>query len=103
MLQSANNVTLARGPVGIGLVFTPRLDRSSRRLARFRRILGACMIVTGTPVVALYRAESPTIRHALALLAIAWLSMVLPMIRLVCLEWQHNRALEAARSGHGHR
>ncbi|HVV17232.1 MAG TPA: hypothetical protein VHH90_08525 [Polyangia bacterium] len=58
------------------------------------------MIVTGAPVVALYRAESPTIRHVLMVLAVLWLSMVLPMIRLLCLEGQHNRALEAARSGH---
>jgi hypothetical protein len=65
--------------------------------------LGAFMMLTGAPVVALYRAESSAVRRVVAVLAVLCLSMVLPMVRLLCLEWQHNRALESARSAGGGR
>jgi hypothetical protein len=84
--------------VGIGLAFRPRLGWTSRRLALFRKLLGAFILVTGAPVVALYRAESSAIRHVLLVLAVLSLSMVLPMVRLLCFEWRHNHRFEAARA-----
>jgi hypothetical protein len=100
MHEAAKHASMTRGSIGVGLALAPSLGWTARRLARFRNRLAAAMMITGAPVMALYRAESPTVRHVVMVLAILWLSMVLPMARLLCLEWQTNRALETARSGH---
>ena len=61
----------------------------------FRRRVTAVLIAAGTPVVVLERSVDPGIRWLQTILAIVWLAMFLPMIRLLCLEWQNRRLIES--------
>ena len=63
----------------------------AKRLASFRRALGTALIVVGTPVVVLGHSVDPTVRRVLTVLALVWLGLVLPMVRLLCFEWQVRR------------
>ena len=65
------------------------------RLAAFRRRLTAILVATGTPVVVFERSGDPGIRRLLTILAVVWLAMFLPMIRLLFQEWQNHRLIES--------
>jgi hypothetical protein len=68
-----------------------RATYEANRLASFRRVLGAFLIILGAPVMALGQSASPTLRHALTILALSWLALVVPMVRLLYLEWHKRR------------
>jgi len=68
-----------------------RVTRRGLRLAFLRRMLMAAMLIAGTPVVVLYRCESPAIHRVLALLALGWLGLIVPMVRVLRLERQDKR------------
>jgi hypothetical protein len=70
-----------------------------RRLARIRRILGAFLIIFGTPVVVLIRSTDPAVRHTLVGLALAWLALFVPMGGLLCVEWRNSRRADDLRAG----
>jgi hypothetical protein len=65
-----------------------------KKLASFRRVLGTLLVITAAPVMVLSRSADPTIRRALTILALVWLAMVLPMVRLLCVEWQNRRVVD---------
>jgi undecaprenyl pyrophosphate phosphatase UppP len=65
-----------------------------KRLATFRRRLGAALILVGAPVAIFGQAESPAIQHVLTILALIWCALVLPMVRLLCAEWYNTRRIE---------
>jgi len=73
-------------------LFRARYD--GKRLAGLRRVLTALLIVAGTPVVMLERTVDPGVQRSLTYLAIVWLAMCLPMIRLLCAEWRNRRLVE---------
>ena len=93
-------------PLWLGCCDDPRENRSQlwrarydgNRLSVFRRRLTAILIATGTPVVVFERSGDPGIRRLLTILAIVWLAMFLPMIRLLCLEWQNRRLIESLQA-----
>jgi hypothetical protein len=66
----------------------------AKRLASFRRALGSALIIVGTPVIVLGHSVDPTIRRVLTVLAFVWLALVLPMVRLLCFEWQLRRRID---------
>ena len=70
-----------------------------RRLASSRRLLTFLLVITGAPVLALERSSAPGIRRALMVLACLWLSLALPMLRLLWLEWRNRRRMERLRDG----
>jgi hypothetical protein len=74
-----------------------RATYAGKRLASYRRVLGALLVTVGAPVIALNSSTSPAIRHAITILALVWLALVLPMVRLLCTEWQNNRLTEHLR------
>jgi hypothetical protein len=63
-----------------------------KRLASFRRVLGITLVVVQTPVLVFSRSTDPTVKRLLVALAIIWLALVLPMMRVLFVEW-HNRLL----------
>jgi hypothetical protein len=75
-----------------------RVTNEGKRLASVRRGLGGLLIIVGTPVVVLSHSTDPTIRRALMLLAFVWLFLLLPVIRLVCMEWHTLRLTENLRA-----
>jgi hypothetical protein len=66
-----------------------------KRLASFRRILVALLVAVGAPMAALSRSVDPTIRHVLTILAMAWVFLFLPTVRLLCMEWRNGRTVES--------
>lgn len=74
-----------------------RATYDGRRLAWFRRVLGALLIITGAPAIVLIECGSPILRRATVILALIWLFLVLPMVRLLCLEWRNTRLTERLR------
>jgi uncharacterized protein (DUF983 family) len=98
MMRSTNDAFVWLMPADMSCGEELRFAWTAKRLAVFRRRLVALMTVTGAPIVALHRAESPTIRHVLMILALVCLGLVFPLIRVLCVEWHNNRALEAART-----
>jgi hypothetical protein len=66
-----------------------------KRLASFRRILVAMLVAIGAPVAALSRSVDPTIRNVLTILAVVWMFLFLPTVRLLCMEWQNGRTVES--------
>ncbi len=72
-----------------------------RRLVSFRRLLTFLLVVTGAPVLALERSSAPGIRRVLAILAGLWLSVFLPMVCVLYLEWQNRRKMERLRARAG--
>ena len=77
---------------GLSELFATRYE--GKRLASFRRVLTALMIVTGAPVLALARAEGPAVKKVVMVLALVWLCMLPPMIRLLWTEWHVRRAAD---------
>jgi hypothetical protein len=71
---------------------------AGRRLARRRRVLGALLIIIGTPVVVLIRSTDPTVRHTLMGLALAWLALIVPMAGLLWVEWRNGRRADELRA-----
>jgi hypothetical protein len=69
----------------------------AKRVASFRRALGGVLMVLGTPVVIFSRSTDPTIKHALTILAFVWVALVLPMVRLLFLEWHNRRRTDDLR------
>ena len=74
-----------------------RATHEGRSLASFRRIIGALLIVIGAPLIVLGQFPNSTTQRAVTLLALLWLFLVLPMVRVLCMEWQNNRLIERLR------
>jgi len=74
-----------------------RATYDGRRLSWFRRVLGALLIITGAPAVVLIECGGSIFRRATVILALLWLFLVLPMVRLLCLEWRNTRLTERLR------
>jgi len=66
----------------------------AKRLAAFRRTLGVILIVVQTPVLVFGRSTDPTVKRLLLALSIAWLVLVVPMLRLLFAEWHNLHLLE---------
>ena len=66
-----------------------------RRLARFRRVLTALLIVTGAPAAVIGHWPNQTTHQVQTILALAWLALLLPAFRLLAVEWHNARTEDA--------
>ena len=75
---------------------------NSRRLAFFRRMLTALLLLTQAPVLVLSHSVSPSAHSIRTMCAVVWLCLLLPLARVQYVEWRYRQFLESLRTGtHG--
>jgi hypothetical protein len=82
----------------VGRLDLVRAIYDGKRLASFRRVLGALLLATGVPILVLSRSTDSKIRRVLTVLATIWLLLVLPMVRVLVMEWQNRRVTDRLRA-----
>jgi hypothetical protein len=74
------------------------LTTDGSRLAFFRRVGTALLVVTGAPVLALSRSVNATLESIRAICAASWLALLLPMTGVLYVEWRHRQYLKSLRA-----
>lgn len=69
-----------------------------KRLASFRRLLGIPLVFTGAIVIVLGCWSELPVERTGKVFAWVWLGLLLPMLRVLYLEWQNNRLTESLRA-----